>query len=186
MDAHQQRYLAHQHRKRDELDGMISVPLKQYSIDKKDTLLEIIANRKSRRVFNGPVSSVDLLTLISSGNYAPSSCNRKAVTTVLVDDEDKIKLLSDLLVGGVGWVENADAVLLFVADMSAYKAPGESLYMPYLDSGFMAQNIYLAAEALGVSSCFVNPNVREQNHQTFNDLFIPEGHMFCGAMAVGK
>ena len=50
----------------------------------------------------------------------------------------------------------------------------------------MAQNIYLAAEVLGISACFVNPNVREQNRQKFNDSFVPDGNMFCGAMVLGE
>lgn len=185
MDAHQQRYLAHQQKKRDELNGMIPVQTRQYSENEKNTMLAVISNRKSSRTFNAPISSTDMLALIDSGTKAPSSCNRKAVFTRLVKDADDIKLLSDLLVGGIGWVEKASDVILLLANMSAYKAPGELLYMPYLDAGFMAQNIYLTAEVLGVSACFVNPNIRDENLQKFNDNFVPDGHMFCGAMAVG-
>ena len=57
--------------------------------------------------------------------------------------------------------------------------------MPYLDAGFVAQSIYLVAEALGVGACFVNPNIREANKGAFNDEYNQAGLRFCGAMALG-
>lgn len=184
MDNHQQRYLEHQNRKRQEINGGKSAPIIYYSEDEKNALFSIIANRRSRRTFGGTVSPKDLMTIIRAGNAAPSSCNRGGVIIRTVVGND-IKYLSDLLVGGVGWVENADVVLLLLADMVAYKAPGEDKYMPYLDAGFMAQNIYLAAEALGISACFINPNIRPENREKFYDKFVEDGFMLCGAMALG-
>jgi hypothetical protein len=85
----------------------------------------------------------------------------------------------ETLVGGKDWIEKADKVILFYADMLAYKSPAEKDFMPYLDTGFVAQNIYLICEVLNIACCFVNPN------RTGEDLD-RNGMRFCGAMALGK
>jgi len=94
-------------------------------------------------------------------------------------------MLERLLVGGSDWLFNASIILLLFADMRAYKSPAEIDFMPWLDAGFVAENVYLAAEALGLGCCYVNPNIREQNIASFNETFNPLGFRFCGALALG-
>lgn len=164
-DTYQQRYLAHQAHKR-------------------DVLTELMDERHSERRFaDTPVDSPTMADLTRAIHTAPSSCDRKAVSCLVVTDRDTKALLGGLLVGGVGWVHRAPAVLMLFADPAAYKAPGEAEVMPYLDAGAIVGQLGLAAAGLGLVGCFINPNVRPDHRPLFTAMF---GHrIYCGAYAVG-
>ncbi|GGK89260.1 nitroreductase family protein [Mangrovihabitans endophyticus] len=165
-DEYQGRYLAHQRRK-------------------AAVLAQILAERHSgRRFADRPVGDGDLEPLLDAAARAPSSCARRGVAARVVRGRDATALLGGLLVGGVGWIHRAPAVVLLVADPVAYKAGDEVRFMPYLDAGVMAQDLMLAAAAAGMASCFVNPAVREPNRDFFTARFCAGG-LFCGAVAVG-
>lgn len=164
-DAYQARYEAHQTRKR-------------------KTLIEVMRDRHSDRMFEDRPVPLDVRDeLMEVVPLCPSSCDRRGVTVRMFDSRDELALLGGLLVGGVGWVHRAPLVLLLMADPTAYKAPGEVAYMPYLDAGAMLQQILLRAADLGLSAAYVNPNIREFNRSHFTEVFGPG--MYCGAVAVG-
>jgi len=175
-DIYQERYLAHQARKRRAIGLREEVR----------SLWDVMASRRSQRVFDGrPLGSGVLGRIYEAVRLAPSSCNRQAIVVRTIFPPGN-EVLEQLLVGGRGWLQGAWAVLLLFADMRAYKSPAEVDFMPYLDAGFVAQNVYLAAEALGVGACYVNPNVREEDRAAFDEQFNPRGLRFCGAMALGR
>jgi nitroreductase len=165
MDRFQDRYRAHQARK-------------------ATVLAQILAERHSERRFDPRPIGPDVAgPLLAAALCAPSSCDRRGVSAVEVTGRDRLALLGGLLVGGVGWVHRAPLVWLLMADRAAYKAPGEVDFMPFLDAGFVAQSILLAASAGGLSACFVNPSVRAEHRAYFADAFGAD--LFCGAVAVG-
>ena len=126
-DEYQKRYQAHQNRK-------------------KQTLIEIMKQRHSNRMFSDVVISDDTIEkLVASIDMCPSSCGRKAISIMTVRDRDKKALLGGLLVGGVGWIHRADTILLIFADQIAYKAGDEIKFMPYLDAGVVIEHLYLMA-----------------------------------------
>lgn len=174
-DPYQERYLEHQARKRRNIAGESS------------PVLAALRARRSQRVFNGqPLNEAELHKVYEAIRFAPSSCNRQAILVKPIEDTESKATLEQLLVGGRGWLGGAAVMLLLFADLLAYKSPGEDAYMPYLDAGFAGENVYLAAEALGIGACYVNPNIREENREEFNGLFNPRGHLFCGAVALGR
>lgn len=164
-DPYQERYTAHQARKR-------------------DVLSQLLAERHSERMFaDRPVFPPDLDSVAAAVQRAPNSCNRRAISTRVVVDRDGKALLGGLLVGGVGWVHRAPAVLLLSADPAAYKAGDEIRYMPYLDAGAAVGLMYITAGALDLACCYINPNVRDQHRGLFEQAF--GDALFCGALAVG-
>ena len=174
-DPYQERYLEHQYRKQRTITGVTN------------PVLAVLRSRRSQRMFNEQALSEDELHGVYEAiRLAPSSCNRQAILVKVVVDSVNRAALARLLVGGRGWIDGAAVVLLLFADMLAYKAPGEAGYMPYLDAGFVGENAYLAAEAAGLGACYVNPNIREKDRAEFDRLFNPQGHLFCGAVALGK
>jgi len=182
IDVYQERYLAHQKRKL----LMLSKRKETYTDQEIDSFLMILRNRRSQRVFNEqPIGMIDIIGICQAIDLAPSSCDRRAITVTLVNDKERKDKLSEFLVGGRDWLQNADTILLLLADMIAYKSPAEVDYMPYLDAGVIVENIYLAGEALGIGVCFVNPNVRKSDLEAFNKLFVDKGFRFCGAVALG-
>lgn len=166
-DKYQERYLAHQDRK-------------------KQVLIEIMQERHSNRRFADREVPQELLDeLIATKNLAPSSCDRQAILPTVITDRDKKSLLSGLLVGGVGWIHRAPVVILLHADLYAYKAGDEYKYMPYLDAGCVIQQLYLTATAQGLHCAYANPNIRDENKSFFQKRFGGDNLLFCGAFAVG-
>ena len=179
--TYQDRYLSHQKRKKEQLAGKYTKEI-TYSKKEIDAVKKVFKNRKSSRVFSG--QSVDLKEILEMVETSPSSCDRKGVKYKIIESRDDKDLLSGLLVGGVGWVNRADKIVLLYTDMEAYKSPAEKDTMPYLDAGVLIQSFYLACEVMGVKCCYVNPNIRENNKEFFNNRFI--AHKFLGAMIIGR
>lgn len=163
--THQDRYLAHQDRK-------------------KEVLLGLMRERHSHRVFaEGKVDEETVSLLRETVLLCPSSCDRKAIRLVRINDRDSKALLGGVLVGGVGWIHRAPEIFLLMADRDAYLAQGEIQFMPYLDAGVVVQQLYLCATALDLACAFCNPSIRQQNQEHFQKVF-GEG-IFCGAFAFG-
>jgi nitroreductase len=180
-DVYQERYLIHQEKKL-EAQGSLS----KYTPVEKNAVLTALNNRKSCRLFTKKEIPPEILAKIRiAAQSSPSSCNRKGVYYKEITGSNEIKASSELLVGGSKWLQKATIVFLLFADMLAYKSPNEVDFMPYLDAGFMAENIYIACEALELGACFVNPNIREKDKERFNELFGKDNHRFCGAIAIG-
>jgi nitroreductase len=181
MDEYQERYLVHQSHKKGQLAHSTGDEFKPHHKDVLAAFKELTRDRRSQRVFDGPVSEEVLASVLDDLAQTPSSCNRQAVSIKVVESRTEKELLSGIMVGGVGWCHRADKILLLLADPLAYK---ENLpYMPFLDAGVIIQQAYLSCEAHNVGCCFINPNVREENQAIFKERFSPL--IFCGALAIG-
>ena len=177
IDKYQKRYLKHREEKE---KGRMEEYRKGYTSEEKDTFLKILKNRRSQRGFDGrTVPKEKLNLLLESIRLAPSSCNRQAIYIKICEQ------IEDILVGGKGWINGANKIFLIFASRKAYKSPAEIEFMPYLDAGVVVENLYLMAESLGIGSCFVNPNIRPESINKFNELYNREEEIFCGAMAFG-
>jgi len=185
-DPYQERYLAHQERKKEILESNYgSEDFKIYSKKEQEVIKSVIENRCSQRAFNK--EEIDLDTIMWAIEKAPSSCDRKGVQAVPISERDDKDVLSGLLVGGVGWIQRANTILLLKADMDCYKSPAEKDFMPYLDAGVLIQTTYLTCEVMNTGCCFVNPNIRENNKEFFAERFgFRENELFCGALVIGK
>lgn len=163
MDKYQERYIAHQGRK-------------------KKQLVDLIEERHSNRVFSDEdVSQETIELLIDSLKHAPSSCDRHGVYPLIVTERDDKSLLGGILVGGVGWVHRAPVIMLLFGDPQAYKE--KLMYMPYLDAGVVLHHTWLVAEREGLKCAYVNPNVRGSHQLFFRERFGYD--VFCGALAIG-
>ena len=194
MDVYQDRCLEHRNRKAATLAGEVTAVetgSRAFDFcDKWPLLKHLMETRRSQRRFNDKQVSGDQLRAIAEAIWlSPSSCNRQAITVLPVTNKRLKEELSKLLVGGKGWIDKADTVMLLFANPDAYKSPGEMAYMPYLDAGVCVQSAYLAAEAVGVGCCYVNPNIREEDKEAFAVLFVEmfkhECGIFCGALVLG-
>lgn len=164
-DIYQKRYLEHQK-------------------TKKTELIKIMKERHSNRMFSNQEVPEDVIKeLLQVIDLAPSSCDRKAVRVKVITDKDQKALLGGILVGGVGWIHRAPAILLITADPEAYKAGNEKDWMPYLDGGVVSQQLALMATTLGIHGCFCNPNIRDFNKEHYHKIFGPE--ILTMAFAIG-
>jgi len=183
-DVYQDRYLAHQARKRAQLSVGEGEPYKKPKLTTALAVEEVLRSRRSQRVFvSDPVDETVINKILDTITYSPNSCNRHGIQIRVVRDRPTKDLLSGLLVGGVGWVHRADTVVLFLADPDAYKSPNEKEFMHYCDVGFSAMAMWTMAEAHGVGAAYINPNIRQEHKEIFKGMF-GDG-IFCGALALG-
>jgi len=182
MDKFQERYLKHQQHKKEQLISSYGGKPIKHVKDIKNVYLELLKGRRSQRIFNSEiVTGEELDFILDCLIESPSSCNRQPISIKIVEDRNSKELLGGLLVGGAGWCHRANKIILLFANEEAYKEKLD--YMPYLDSGVLISNIYLSCESLNIGCCFINPNIREENKEIFEDRF---GDMlFCGAVAIG-
>lgn len=179
---YQERYQRHQARKKRQL--MYSEGKAVLKLKKGATLAAMLKNRRSQRLFtNEPIDPKVLDEIIGAAKTAPSSCNRHGLKLKVVTDRRDKEFLSGILVGGVGWVQRAHAVILFWADPVAYASPNEKDFMHYCDVGFTAMPMWLTAESHQVGAAYINPNT---DHIGLLRLYFGEPeYIFCGALALG-
>jgi len=110
--------------------------------EKARHVLEVIAERRSIRGFTDkPVSLDDLKKLVTAAKWAPTGSDRQQWKYVIINDPDvlkKVVMASPLLRG-------KPTALILICLEKARGGEGEI--------GFPAQNIMLAAQALGIGSC---------------------------------
>lgn len=181
MDIYQDRYLEHQQRKKQSIEDFKGEEPKKYNLIEKMSLIEVIKNRRSQRIFNDEdIIQEEIDNILFGINESPSSCNRQAIYLKEIDKN----VAETFLVGGKNWINKAKKVYLIFADKEAYKSPNEIAFMPYLDAGFVVQNIYLICEINNIGCCFVNPNIKIEHKEAFTGLY--GNDYLCGAVALGK
>jgi nitroreductase len=134
-------------------------------VNKADIVIENIMSRVSVRSFtNEPVSREDLQTLIKVGIQAPSANNRQDWEVRVIDNQQTLNEISDLVkksesgaqlaarVGDKTIFSNAPAVFFIAQEKDA----------PYsgVDTGLLSENIMLAANAMGLGTCYQAGTVR--------------------------
>ena len=114
-----------------------------------DTWTAIRTKRMVRRFEERPLSSDDLIRIVDAGRHAGSSKNQQRWDFVVVEDRGMLRRLAAVgpFAGHVGGA--AAAIGLVTPDPTK---PGASLSLVW-DAGLAAQNMMLAAWALGIGSC---------------------------------
>lgn len=108
-----------------------------------DAYEAIVSKRDTRQFTDAPVSDEDLHHILQAGRMAGSAKNSQLNRIVVVTDADDRKQLSEC--GKFAdWIPGAPVVLVLVAPKEGNR--------PF-DHGRMAQNMMVAANALGLGSC---------------------------------
>ena len=120
-----------------------------------DVMTAIKGRRSVRRFEDKPIGKETLLKLLEAAVWAPSGGNGQTWRFVVVTDEammKKIKMVSPGILGG------PPVVIVIAQDMALAKHKGGKMgpeSLTKMDSAMAAQNIMLAAESLGLGSCWV-------------------------------
>jgi nitroreductase len=138
--------------------------------------LELIKNRVSLRKYQDkPLSKEHFDIILESAMRAPTAGNMMLYSIIVIEDEEKKKLLSKTC-DNQPFIANAPAVLIFLADMQRwydyynycgvkeycqennleYRAPDVGdLMLASADAIIAAQNAVIAGEALNIGSCYI-------------------------------
>jgi nitroreductase len=123
--------------------------------DQVGPLLELMRRRRVCRSFSAdPVAGEDLKVLLDAARFAPSASNQRINKFRIVTDGDRIRLLRHVAPGMLGY---PTALLVILTDTEKAVAEGVRLDLDHrtrwADIGSAAENVLLAAEALGLGAC---------------------------------
>lgn len=164
-----------------------------------DALTTILSHKSVRHFVPDqalPDNTLDIL--VAAAQSAPTSSNLQAWSVVAIEDPDRKAKLSELS-SNQAFVRQAPLVLVFTADLHRAQVasasvtpptPGEALQytelflVAALDAAFAAQNVFVAAEALGLGGCYIGA-ARNHPREVASLLGLPSRVVGLFALAIG-
>ena len=158
-------------------------------------VLQALSARKSVRVYTDePVTEAERNAILQAAFQAPTAGNQQLYTILNITDPALKARMADLC-DHQPFIAKAPLVLVFLADcrrwLQAYKAAGiedvrtpgvGDLLLAMADTCIAAQNAVVAAESLGIGSCYIG-DVIENAEQMREALHLPE-HVVPACMLV--
>ncbi|MCE1254895.1 MAG: nitroreductase family protein, partial [Anaerolineae bacterium] len=140
-----------------------------------DTLEAIFTRRSIRRYTPQPVSDEEINSLLRAGMQAPSSGNAQPWHFIVIDDSSLLQRIPEFH-NSAAFVGNAPLGILICADTTLAK-PGRWA----LDCSAAAENMLLAAHAMGLGACWVSSEPVPERIAGFRQLSnLPENiHPVC-------
>ena len=150
---------------------------------------EVIANiynRKSCRSFlNKNISENDLKAIVCAGVKAPSAMNMQTWHFTVLQD----KFLISKLAKTIGKVLNREGYDFYKPDALIITSNEKSNKNGDLDCACALQNMFLAAESLGIGSVWINQLKgicdNAEIRKVLNELKVPKTHDVYGMAAIG-
>jgi nitroreductase len=102
----------------------------------------VVGLRALRDYRDEPISEIDMTSILEAARWTGSSKNLQKWAFVVVQDKDQLRRVADCGTF-TDPVRNSAATIVIVEEDGGYE----------FDSGRVAQNIMLAADAIGVASC---------------------------------
>jgi nitroreductase len=162
-----------------------------------DVLRGLLAHRTVRAYLPAALPPGTLETLVAAAQSAPSSSNLQLWSVIAVEDPGRKARLAQVA-GGQRHVEQAPLFLVWIADLSradrAAAARGltlegcdylETFMVATIDAGLAAQNAAVAAESLGLGTCYVGA-MRNDPERVAAELGLPPRAMAVFGMCVGR
>jgi nitroreductase len=114
---------------------------------------DLIEKRRSIRKYkNEALKKEEIESIVSAGLYSPTAKNRKCLHFIIIEDKDKLELLSRSKERGASFLKDAACGIAVVSDMDI--AP--NTYRQ--DASIAAIMMQLQAEDLDIGSCWINVN----------------------------
>lgn len=119
------------------------------------SMLNVIKTRRSIRSFKDqPISDEDAEKILDAARLAPSGGNRQRWKFVYVKDPQVLRMIKNCSPGFYGDAVAA-IVILLKEEKEAFGRTDYSDIVGIMDVGFAAENILLAAYALGLGGCAI-------------------------------
>jgi len=164
--------------------GFYDSARKAYAAPTADTLT-VIHSRKSVRAYTGkPVAKKDLEILVRAGMAAPTAVDKRPWAFVIVTDKAVLEQLAQGMPYSKMIVQAGSAIV--VCGMLEKTLEGEAQEFWVQDCSAAAENILLAAEALGLGAVWTGAYpVKERIAFLQKTLGIPENVIPLNLIAVG-
>lgn len=157
----------------------------------------ILDHRSVRAYLPEALPEGTLELLVAAAQSAPTSSNLQAWSVVAIADPERKARLAKLA-GPNRQIEEAPLFLVWIADLARsralakqYDVPGdgldyiESFLLAGFDAAFAAQNAVVAADSLGLGSCYIGA-IRNQPEAVAAELGLPPETVAVFGLTVGR
>jgi len=164
-------------------------------------VLKAIKDRRTTRSYKKEmITENELKKIVEAGMWAPSGHNRQPWHLTIIENKeimDKISLETKKVCKNIddplyfGWANNNNYDAFYKAPLLILLSYSKDAFSPVDDLGAVSQNMGLAAESLGIGSCwigFINKlfeSSDEKNKEYIKLLNIPEGYRLHHGMVFG-
>lgn len=150
-----------------------------------DTIRLMLEHKSVRAYLPDPVSQEVIESLVAAAQSAPTSSNVQAWSVIAVrDPERKVRLAA--LTGGNRHIVEAPVFLVWIADLARLRILAqreglagdgldytESFLIGVIDATLAAQNAVVAAQSLGLGSCYIG-GMRNMPAEVAAELNLPK------------
>lgn len=138
-------------------------------------VIEGIKKRRSCRAYEDrQIKDEDLNEILECGLLAPSGMNRQGIRFTVIQNKDTLKRLKEMV--GRDFMYNAPTLVVVHASKS-YKYVAT-------DGSAAIENMYIAANALGLGACWINQLKDYYGNELLNELGF-ENEIITGSLALG-
>lgn len=147
--------------------------------------IETMLTRISVRQYSDkPISDEDLHTILEAGMSGPSAVNARPWSFIVVRDKAMLNRMADGNGRAAEPLRGADMGVLICGDLSRAFPPAPDYWV--VDGSIAAQNMILAAHALGIGSVWLGTWPQENKMQAQKELFnLPDGIVPHSIIAFG-
>jgi hypothetical protein len=152
-----------------------------------DLLFRHMRERRSNRYFlDIPVTQPILKKIVEPVNWAPTSCNKQPVKIFATINPGLTIQCTKQCKGATGFSNYIPGFLSFCADLRGYSMPSE-IFLPYIDCSLGAQNVFLAAHSIGLSTSVLSwaQSSPEEETALRSLLSIPEHYAIIFNAVIG-
>lgn len=137
----------------------------------------ILDRRSIRRFTDQKIDEASLETLLRAAMYAPSAVNRQPWHFVVIDRWDMMERIMEIH-PHARMLQTASHAVVVCGDLQLQHDDGYWV----VDCGAATQNLLLAAQALGLGSCWVGIHPREERRTAFSRLLSLPSHVLPFAL----
>ncbi len=163
-----------------------------------ETMNTILSRRSIRAYRQEQIKDEELNTILEAGRYAPSGGNTQSWHFSVVQKKETLQAINEacrgcmLHSGNKVFEERARAEnfsIFYGAPTLIVVSDDETVITPQFDCALALGNMFLAAESVGIGSCWINAISMVVNAEGGGDLRkslgMPEGYRVYGAGAFG-
>lgn len=148
-------------------------------------ILEMLQSRHSIRKYTGePIPEESLNAVLRAGLLSASSRSIRPWEMIVVRDREKLRSLAGCRIGSAKMLENADTAIVVIANSSASDVWVE-------DCSIVMANMHLAADSLGLGSCWIQGRLRQAPDGTSTGEYVrsllgfPENYCLEAILSLG-
>lgn len=151
---------------------------------------QLIKERRSNRCFaDKPVTDDIVHKLKDVANWAANSCNKQPIRIFVANEQNLAKACLKCCAGGTGFGDIIPSFWCFTANVRGYVWPSE-MYLPHIDTSLGAQNVFLAAQTLGITGTILTwgQHTQQDDKDLRRLLNIPNDYaiIFCAVMGYAE